>query len=150
MPQSLPKIYVHVIFSTKNRKPLLDEAVRSRLCAYSAAVLRNLGCPPVEIGGVSDHMHVLCVLSRNVSPAKLVEELKKPTSRWLKTQDESLRDFQWQNGYGAFSVSPADCGNVREYIQNQEAHHRTASFEDEFRQLLREHDVEFDERYVWD
>lgn len=150
MRQSLSQVYVHVVYSTKNRKPLLAENIRPRLFAYTATVLNSLNCVPVEIGGVADHLHVLCSLSKNLSVAKLVEEVKKPTSKWLKTQDESLRDFHWQAGYGAFSVSRADLAKVREYIMKQEEHHRETSFEDEFRKLLREHDVDFDERYVWD
>jgi len=149
MPQSLSQIYVHLVYSTKGRKPLLLDEIRPRLFAYTATVLNNLKCVPVEIGGIADHVHILCSLSKNFSVAKLVEEIKKPTSKWLKTQHDNLRDFQWQAGYGAFSVSRGDLGQIREYIMRQEDHHRTTTFEDELRQLLREHGVEFDERYLW-
>lgn len=150
MPQSLSQIYLHVVFSTKLRKPWLDPPIRPRLFAYTATVLNNLGCVPTEVGGYSDHLHILCSLSRTMSPAQLVEEIKKPTSKWMKSQGESFQDFYWQSGYGAFSVSRSNLGEVREYIMRQVEHHRTMTFQDEFRKLLDAHGVEFDERYVWD
>jgi REP element-mobilizing transposase RayT len=128
----------------------LSDALRPRLYAYTAVVLRNLECVPIEIGGIADHIHILSLQSKNLSAAKLVEEVKKPTSKWLKTQDPSLREFHWQSGYGVFSVSGSDLAMIREYIMTQDEHHKTVSFQDEFRKLLQEHGVEFDERYVWD
>ncbi len=150
MPQSLSQIYIHLVFGTKNRAPFLDPAIRPRLYAYTAGVLNNLGCVPMEVGGFIDHIHILCSLSRILSPAKLVEEVKKPTSKWLKTQGESFSDFHWQGGYGAFSVSRSNVNEVREYIMKQDEHHRSMDFQEEFRRLLKAHGVEFDERYVWD
>jgi REP element-mobilizing transposase RayT len=150
MSQSLSQVYVHAVFGTKHRAAVLGEDVRPRLFAYTATVLNNLDCVPVEVGGMADHVHILCTLSKNLSVAKFIEEVKKPTSKWLKTQDASLRDFHWQAGYGVFSVSPSNVNEVREYIMKQADHHKTRSFEDEFRQLLTAHGVEFDERYVWD
>ncbi len=150
MSQSLSQLYVHLVYSTKHRAPCLTEALRPRLWAYTAVVLKNLDCVPIEVGGIADHVHILTLLSKNLSAAKLVEEVKKPTSKWLKTQDPALHEFHWQSGYGIFSIGRSELSMVREYIMTQDEHHKTVSFQDEFRRLLKEHGVEFDERYVWD
>jgi REP element-mobilizing transposase RayT len=102
------------------------------------------------VGGAADHVHLLCRLGRSVTVAKLVQELKHESSKWLKTRAVSLADFQWQAGYGAFSVSPAHVESLVSYFEDQENHHKTESFEDELRRLLAKYGVEFDERYVWD
>ena len=150
MPQSLAQIYVHVIFSTKNRTPCLTPEIQTELWPYLAKVLENLDCNAKALGGVADHVHVLCSLSKNLSVAELVEEIKKPTSRWLKTKSPALRDFYWQNGYAAFSVSRSGLDRVREYIAAQADHHRRQSFQDELRVFLKKHSVSFDEKYLWD
>jgi putative transposase len=150
MSQSLAKITVHVAFSTKGREPCLPEDVRQELWPYAATVLRNIECPAVQIGGAADHMHILCVLSKNLSVAQLVEKVKTATSKWLKTKDDSLANFHWQNGYGAFSVSPSHVERVKEYIAGQEEHHRKTTFQDELRLLLGRYGIGYDERYVWD
>lgn len=150
MPQSLAKMIVHVAFSTKGREPCLSEVVRAELWPYAATVLRNIDCPAVQIGGAADHVHILCVLSKNLSLAQLVEKVKTATSKWLKTKDDNLTRFHWQNGYGAFSVSPSHVEWVKEYIAGQEEHHRPLTFQEELRQLLGKYGIEFDERYVWD
>jgi REP element-mobilizing transposase RayT len=149
MAQSLAKILIHVVFSTKERHPFLVAEVRPVLHAYMAAVLKGIDSPALIINSVSDHLHLLCRMSKNVRVCDLVEEIKTSTSKWLKTQDRSLTKFAWQNGYGAFSVSPSQVESVRRYIERQETHHRRVSFQDEFRRLLAKHGVEFDERYVW-
>src|SRR5207302_5979465 len=110
----------------------------------------NCGSPAIEVGVVEDHAHILCILSKTLSLSKLVEEVKTSSSKWLKTKGGALQSFHWQNGYGAFSVSESCLASVRGYIVSQEEHHRTQSFQEEFRRLLREHHVECDERYVWD
>ncbi len=115
-----------------------------------AKVLENLDCNAKAIGGVADHVHVLCSLSKNLSVAELVEEIKKPTSRWLKTKSPTLRDFRWQSGYAAFSVSQSGMARVREYIAAQAEHHRRHPFQDELRAFLKKHMVNFDEQYLWD
>ena len=151
MPQSLARVVLHVVFSTKGRIPFLKDAdVRTELHAYMAGILQNIGCEPVVINGVEDHMHVLCNLSRTTTIADLVEEAKKSSSRWIKTKGAAYQDFQWQAGYGAFSVSQSNVEQVRLYVENQEEHHRTLTFQDEFRALCRKHGVAVDERYVWD
>jgi REP element-mobilizing transposase RayT len=151
MPQSLARVVLHIAFSTKHRARFLNDAdARPRLYAYMAGVLQNIGCEPILINGVEDHVHILCNLSRTVTVAKLIEEAKRSSSIWLKEQGPAYRDFYWQGGYGAFSVSPSNVESVREYVTTQEEHHRTLSYQDEFRILCRKHGIEIDERYVWD
>ena len=151
MPQSLARVVLHVVFSTKNRVPFLkDPELRARLHAYTAGVLQNIGCEPILINGAEDHVHILCNLSRTVTIAALVEEAKKSSSKWMKEQGPAYRDFFWQGGYGSFSVSQSNVEQFRAYIATQEEHHRGVSYQDEFRALCRKHGVETFERYVWD
>jgi REP element-mobilizing transposase RayT len=151
MPQSLAQIYLHIIFSTKNRRPSLqDKALRSDLHKYLGGTCRDLKCPSLAVGGVADHVHVLCTLGRTVCPANLVRDLKRASSKWLKRKRLDLAGFDWQDGYGAFSISPAHVETIRQYIANQETHHRKVSFQDEYRRILKKYAVEYDERYVWD
>ncbi len=151
MPQSLARVVLHVVFSTKHRAPFLRDAeVRTRLHAYMAGVLQHPGGEPILLNGVADHVHIFCNLSRTVTIAQLVEEAKKATSKWMKEQGAHHRDFFWQGGYGAFSVSQSNVEQVRAYIAGQEAHHRTVSFQDEVRALCRKHGIEIDERSMWD
>jgi len=150
MSQSLSKLYVHLIFSTKNREPTLLASLRPRLHAYLATVLKNRDCPAVKVGGVSDHVHLLFSLSKNLALAKAVEEIKTSSSKWVKTQQRGLGGFHWQSGYGGFSVSAAEVDEVAGYIEQQEAHHTALSFQDEYRKFLARYEVEYDERYVRD
>jgi len=150
MSQSLACIYVHLIFSTRNREPLLPAAMQPRLHAYLATVLKNLESPAVKIGGTRDHVHILHRLSRNHAVAETVEKIKTSSSKWLKTQRRAMASFHWQNGYGAFSVSPANVQAAAEYIAGQEEHHRKVTFQEEFRKFLKSYGVEYDERYIWD
>lgn len=150
MPQSLARLHVHVVFSTKRRAPLIRDAVREALHRYMAGVLQELGCAPTLINSVEDHVHALFELGRTVAVSAVVEAMKKSSSRWIKTQGEEYRDFAWQAGYGAFSVSESNAAAVRVYIAEQREHHRSRSFEDEYRAFLELHRIKFDERYVWD
>jgi putative transposase len=150
MPQSLSRVLVHLVFSTKNREPLLSPAVRAELFPYLSVVLNNDGCPSLRVGGVADHVHLLFGLSRTRTQAQVVENVKTCSSKWVKTRDPALAHFHWQAGYGAFSVSPPEAEKVIEYIARQEEHHRDATFQDEYRGLLLRDGVEWDERYVWD
>lgn len=151
MPQSLSKVLLHIVFSTKNRYPFLnDKNVREEMHAYLGGTCNNLECPVVIVGGVADHVHILCSLSRNQSMASLVGEIKRSSSKWVKTKSPMLSKFAWQNGYGAFSVGESEVERVKKYIANQEEHHRKKTFQDEYRLFLMENEVEFDERYVWD
>jgi putative transposase len=150
MPQSFSLVIVHIIFSTKDRKPVLDHLVRHDLHAYLATVARNADCECYCAGGVADHVHLAIRLSRTVTIAKLVGELKASSSKWIKTQSPKLAGFAWQNGYGSFSVGPSDLGALRQYIEMQEEHHKKQTFQDELRALLNKYGVEHDERYMWD
>ena len=124
MPQSLDNLLIHLVFSTKDRVPCLDTAVRLALHAYLATVVRNLGCGCPRVGGISDHVHLAIQLSRTITVAKLVEEVKTSSSKWLKTQSRELSGFAWQRGYGVFSVSPGNSIALLDYIDKQEEHHR--------------------------
>jgi REP element-mobilizing transposase RayT len=150
MPQSLARILVHLIFSTKNRAPLLSLDLQAELHPYLSTVLNNDGCPAIEAGGVEDHVHLLFGLSRTLTVAQVVENVKTSSSKWIKKQDASLSHFYWQAGYGAFSVSQSNAAAVVHYIQNQAEHHRRESFQDEFRKFLRRHQITYDEKHVWD
>ena len=146
MGQSLAQIYLHVVFSTKLRKQYLQNRdLQAELHAYLAGACRNLDSPSLQIGGIEDHVHVLCQLSKTISISELVRELKRESSKWLKP---TIATFQWQQGYGAFSVSPSHVDGLKDYIRNQQEHHTTETFQDELRRLLRKYGVEFDERYV--
>ncbi|HRX85270.1 MAG TPA: IS200/IS605 family transposase [Phycisphaerae bacterium] len=150
MSQSLCNILVHIVFSTKDRYPFLRDEVRPELHAYGATVLKNDNCPTLLMNSMSDHVHILCALSKNLAVCKLIKQFKVTTSEWIKTKGGMLTKFHWQSGYGAFSVSQSNVPAVRQYIAEQENHHKRMTFQDEFRALLRKHQVEFDERYVWD
>lgn len=150
MPQSLAFNLVHLIFSTKDRRPLLRQDLRTDLYGYLATVARGAGCDSFRIGGVADHVHFALRMHPDRSLSRLVGELKTSSSRWLKTQGPELAKFSWQRGYGAFSVSPADAGALLRYIDAQDAHHRRRSFQDEMRAFFLKYHVVFDERYVWD
>jgi len=150
MPQSLSFLLIHVVFSTKDRAPVLDASVRPSLHAYLATVARNADCECYRVGGIADHVHLAIRLARTVTTAKLVEELKTSSSKWLKTQSTALAAFSWQRGYGAFSVGPSNLDALLHYIDTQEEHHRKRTFQEEYRMFLTQYGVDFDERYVWD
>jgi putative transposase len=148
--QSLVKNYIHIIFSTKGREPLIHPSIENELYSYLGGICNNMECTPIKIGGHYDHVHILCFLSKKIALMKLVEELKSHSSSWMKTKDFCLKNFYWQNGYGAFSVKPSEVGIVKSYIENQHVHHSKKIFQDEYRELLKMYDVGYDERYVWD
>jgi REP element-mobilizing transposase RayT len=149
MSQSLSRLVIHVIFSTKNRQPLLrPKNVQNEIHAYLAGILKNLSCEAIQIGGTADHVHVLASLSRTISLADLIQRLKGASSKVLK--EKGIRQFSWQNGYGAFSLSESNVKSVAAYVENQEEHHRTLTFQEEFRVFLKKHRIPFDERYLWD
>ncbi len=150
MPQSLSLVVIHVIFSTKDRHALLDPGMRPKLHAYLATVARNSGCECYRVGGVADHVHLAIRLSRTLTIADLIENLKTTSSKWLKPQSPVLMAFSWQRGYGCFSVGPTDLDSLCAYIDNQEEHHRTRTFQEEFHTFLKKYGVEYDEAYVWD
>jgi len=151
MPQSLSAVYVHLVFSTKNRKRYLQNVeLRNALHAYIGGISKNLNCAPIRVGGVEDHVHVLAHLARDITIGNWVKEVKRLSSIWLKTQSIDLRDFRWQRGYSCFSVSRSNLEAVTDYINRQIEHHAKMTYEDEVRALLKKHHIEFDEQYVWD
>ncbi len=150
MPQSLTKIYVHLIFSTKNRQPFLDEAIRPRVHAYLATILRDLDSSWVVVGGVADHVHILFDMGKMHSPVKFVEQVKRESSRFVKTLGAEYEKFYWQRGYGLFSVSPKDRDEAESYVRRQEEHHQTKTFQEEYRTFLDLYGIEYEEQYVWD
>ena len=149
MGQSLSQVYIHEVFSTKDRLPAITDNVRDDLHRYTSAVMDGLGCPAIEIGGTDEHLHILHRLSRTTSIAQVMEGVKKPTSRWMKGRGAGYGKFEWQPGYGAFSVSASLVPTVQSYIRNQMAHHKRQTFQDELRELLRRHGIEYDELYLW-
>ncbi|OGU31972.1 MAG: transposase [Ignavibacteria bacterium GWA2_55_11] len=151
MPQSLASVKLHIVFSTKNRYPfLVNKEIRAEMHAYLGGICKAQKCQPIIVGGVEDHVHILCFLSRIITIANLLQEIKASSSKWVKTKGSLLTKFSWQNGYGAFSVSEGHVKRVKNYIANQEEHHRRPTFQKEFRKFLDENDIEYDERYVWD
>ncbi|MGO9469660.1 MAG: IS200/IS605 family transposase [Isosphaeraceae bacterium] len=150
MSQSLVKNLTHLVYSTKSRRPWLLTQHRDRLFAYQAGIFQEWDSPALAIGGVEDHVHALFALSKNHALKKMVEEVKKGSSKWMKIDGPKNGDFQWQAGYAGFSVSQSNLSAVKRYIENQEEHHRKMTFQDELRELLRRHGIEFDERYLWD
>jgi REP element-mobilizing transposase RayT len=150
MPQSLAAIYVHLIFSTKNRSPWIRPEIEEELNKYHAGILRNLESPMLATGGTEDHVHILFRLGRKIDLATVVEKVKAGSSKWIKSKGAEYKDFHWQNGYGAFSIGQSGVEDLKKYIANQKEHHRKKTFQDEFREFLKKYQVEFDERYVWD
>lgn len=153
MPQSLSKNTIHLVYSTKNRHPFITEAVRSELHSYIATILKNIKSPAIIINSVEDHIHILFTLHTTITLSKAIEEIKKSSSKWIKTKSttsDMLSKFAWQSGYGAFSVSESNLNQVTTYIKNQKEHHRTKTFQEELKIILTKHSIPYDERYLWD
>ena len=150
MGQSLVKNYLHIVFSTKYRQELIQPPYEDELHHYLGGICKNLECQPITVGGYTNHIHILCMLSKKIALMKLLEEVKSHSSKWMKTKSDDLKNFYWQDGYGAFSVNPAEVDAVITYIANQHEHHRKKTFQEEYRAFLTKYKVEYDERYVWD
>ena len=149
MAQTLVNVLVHVIFSTKKRRHLIKAEIQSELYAYLAGTLRNLDSPCLAIGGTSNHVHLLAALSKKAALSDLVGELKKSSSKWIKTRGPAYQHFAWQEGYGAFSIGRSQVQVLKRYIARQEEHHKTKSFEMELIETLKKYEVAYDERYIW-
>jgi putative transposase len=147
MPHTFTNLLAHIVFSTKDRMPLIDADVRPRLHAYMGGILRELKTTPLIINGVADHVHLLIGLPPTASVSENLRILKANSSKWL--HETYRKPFAWQSGYGAFSVSQSNVDSVRKYIAGQEEHHRRMSFKDEFISLLRKHNIDFDEAFIW-
>jgi REP element-mobilizing transposase RayT len=150
VPQSLVSLNVHLVFSTKNREPFIDRELAPRLYGYVGGIVRNTGSVLLSIGGVADHVHLLVSLGRQTCIADLVRDVKSNSSGWVHDTFSDRARFAWQAGYGAFAVSVSLLDRVKGYIANQEEHHKKQTFKEEFREFLRQHGIEWDERYVWD
>ena len=149
MPQSLAKVYVHIVFSTKHgREFIIKEEIRKESHSYIIGVLSKLGSFTCEIYANPDHIHILCTLPRTITIAELVSKTKTSSSKWIK--QKGIPDFGWQDGYGIFSVSASAIDIVKKYILNQPQHHSKTIFKDEMRNYFREYEIDYDERYVWD
>ena len=148
--QSLASLHLHLIFGTKNRAAILTDWIREELHAYMATTLASLDCHAMVINSMDDHVHVLFDLGRTVAVSHVVEGLKKGTSKWIKTKGVAFAPVAWQAGYAAFAVSESNVRAVREYIANQNEHHRTKTFQEEYVLFLKRHGVAFDDRYLWD
>ncbi|MFC1654579.1 IS200/IS605 family transposase [Myxococcota bacterium] len=149
MPQSLSRVLIHIIFSTKGRFRYIKPAIEQELFAYIAAILNEHDAQPIKIDGTEDHVHILCGFPRTIALYDLLEKVKKRSSKWIKTKGSEYRGFSWQGGYGVFSVGESGVERVKKYITDQKKHHRKVSFKDEFREFLARYRVEYDERYVW-
>ena len=150
MPQSLSSVHIHLVFSTKGREPfLLDAEIQKEMHAYLGGVSNALNCSPIIVGGTQDHVHLLCQLSRTISQADWVKEIKRASSLWIKKREPSLEAFAWQGGYGAFSVSASAIEKTREYIISQQVHHNKQTFQDEYRAFLRKNGMQWQEQFVW-
>jgi REP element-mobilizing transposase RayT len=149
MSQSLSKLYVHIVFHIKINAVEIRDAEKQRLYAYMGSVIKSNESIPILINGTGDHVHILCVMSKNIALSKLVEEIKRHSSRWIKTMDEHYTSFAWQGGYGGFSVSPSVHDRTKRYIENQEEHHRKKTFKEEYRLFLDEYGIDYDDKYVW-
>jgi len=149
MPQSFGSLHCHFVFSTKHRQPFIDAELQPRLFEYIGGIVRNNGCSLVAAGGIPDHVHLLVSMARTISVSDAVRVIKTNSSRWIHDEIH-LREFEWQTGFGAFNVSYSNVGPVKTYLANQAEHHRRQTYQEEFLELLRRHDLTWDERYVWD
>jgi putative transposase len=148
MAQSLASTYLHLVFSTKGRSDFIREPrVREELHTYMGGVLNNHKCQSLGVGGVSDHVHLAFRLGKTVSISEIVKEVKVSSSIWMKSH---VPNFAWQSGYGAYSIGPSDVDALQAYIRDQEQHHKKFSFQEEYRQIMREQGMGWDEKYVWD
>ncbi len=150
MPQSFVSLNYHLIFSTRDRAPTLGEAIRPRLFEYVGGILKSENAVLLAAGGMPDHVHWLISLHQQTTVADVLRLIKTNSSKWIHEEYPDLRHFAWQTGYGAFSVSVSNIERVKAYIHGQEEHHRTITFQDEYRAFLKKHGIRFDERYLWD
>ena len=150
VPQSLASLLVHLVFSTKGREPLLSDELRDDLHGYIGGIVGHHSGTLLAAGSVTDHIHLFISHPRTIAPSDLVKEIKMSSSKWIKARDKRLASFHWQHGYGMFSISPAHREALEKYIANQAEHHRTTTFQEEYRKLLSHYGMEWDERYVWD
>jgi REP element-mobilizing transposase RayT len=150
MAQSLSRILLHVVFSTKQRQPWIDDSLRPRLHAYLAGACRQVGSEAYRVGGTEDHIHIACMLPRTVTASKLMTEIKASSSAWVKKECSKLSLFAWQAGYGVFSLGQSQLPALLRYIDNQRDHHRSRTFQEEMREIVRRYQAEHNEEHMWD
>lgn len=150
MPQSLASILIHVIFSTKHREDLISPEIEVELYAYIGGILSNKQSKLIAAGGTANHLHLLISMNKNAALSALIGDIKRNSSRWIKTKNVKFLKFEWQDGYGAFSIGQSNIETVKRYIANQKAHHKIKTFENELRGFFDKYQIEYDERYVWD
>jgi len=150
MPQSLSKMYAHIIFSTKHRIPIIDDEIEESLFRYLGSICQAYECYPIQVGGYLDHVHILCRLSPKISQSELLAEVKRQSSKWAKTQGEQYSRFYWQNGFTVFSVSPGKKDVVANYIKNQKQHHQRNSYRSEILAFLKKMKMKYNLKYLWD
>ncbi len=150
MPQSLSNIPIHIIWSTKDRQPFIKPEIETELFRYMASIFREYESPAPVINGTENHVHILSILSRKITVAKLVEMVKKGSSKWIKTKGVDYQNFYWQSGYAALGIGQSNIEGLKRYIANQKEHHRKRTFQEEYIAFLKKYNIEYDERYVWD
>jgi len=150
MASTLTKVLLHITFSTKNRTPLIPEAIEADLYAYIGGICRRMDSPLLAMGGTADHVHMMVSLGKTVALSGLMLEVKRDSSKWIKDKNAALREFTWQDGYFGFSIGESGVDALRAYIANQKEHHKSIDFKDEVRAFLKKYSVEWDERYIWE
>lgn len=150
MPQSLANLLIHIIFSTKDRQLLIKRDIEGELYSYMAKIFKECDSSAIIIGGTENHVHILCSLSKKISLSKTIEDVKKSSSKWIKTKGQEYKDFFWQKGYGAFSIGQSGKDSLVDYIKNQKEHHKKKTFQEELLIFLDKYKVNYDERYLWD
>jgi len=150
MAQTLVSLMVHVIFSTRNREPLITPEIEAELFAYMGGILKNRESRLLDAGGTANHVHLLISQSKNIGLSSLMKDVKKDSSSWIKTKGIRFRNFHWQDGYGAFSIGESNIPALKQYIATQKEHHRNRSFQEELIKFLNAYRLEYDERFLWD
>lgn len=150
MSQSLSKLFVHIVFHTKHNQKLITDKIKPELYAYMGSIIKDNESIPIIINGIEDHVHILCIMSKNIALAKLVEFVKKHSSRWIKTKGSEFSNFSWQKGYGGFSVNPSGHDVVKKYIENQVVHHKKVDSKEEYIDILKEYGIDYNEDYLWE
>lgn len=150
MSHTYTQLLYHLVFSTKNREPLIDPELKSRLHPFLGGAIRELGGTALLVNGMPDHVHILSILPPTITVSNALREIKSSSSGWVHDTWPQHRRFAWQTGYAAFTVSSSNAEKVRRYIERQEEHHRTRTFQEEFIALLKRHGLSYDERYIWD
>jgi putative transposase len=149
MPNTYSNIYIHIIFSVKERRNLLNSKILPQLCEYLGGIAKKNNFKTIITNGTENHIHTLILLKPHISISKAVQLLKGGSSKWIRNNLPDLKIFSWQEGYGAFAVSTSQVGMVKNYIRNQQEHHKKKDFKEEYREFLHKNNIEFDEKYLF-